>query len=86
MVDTKYWEVQEKTKEQVQKSVAVSLTSDMWMVMNMNTYLAVTDHFIDENHQLCTFLGDQENLAGGLVQLMEEWASREKVQDLITDG
>ncbi|XP_058487194.1 zinc finger BED domain-containing protein 4-like [Solea solea] len=42
MVDIKYQEAKEKAREQVQKAVAVSLTSDMWTSINMDAYLAVT--------------------------------------------
>nr|XP_043873805.1 E3 SUMO-protein ligase ZBED1-like [Solea senegalensis] len=95
MVDIKYQEAKEKAREQVQKAVAVSLTSDMWTSINMDAYLAVTCHFIDDEDQLCTtLLGVQhfpkahtaENLAAGHVQLMEEWGIRDKVKCLVTDG
>ncbi|KAG7463116.1 zinc finger BED domain-containing protein 1-like [Solea senegalensis] len=90
MVDIKYQEAKEKAREQVQKAVAVSLTSDMWTSINMDAYLAVTCHFIDDEDQLCTtLLGVQhfpkahtaENLAAGHVQLMEEWGIRDKSFD-----
>ncbi|KAG7526985.1 zinc finger BED domain-containing protein 4-like [Solea senegalensis] len=95
MVDIKYQEAKEKAREQVQKAVAGSLTSDMWTSINMDAYLAVTCHFIDDEDQLCTtLLGVQhfpkahtaENLAAGHVQLMEEWGIRDKVKCLVTDG
>ncbi|XP_068179073.1 E3 SUMO-protein ligase ZBED1-like [Antennarius striatus] len=95
MVNKKYQDAKEKAKEQVQKAAAVSITSDMWASINMDAYLAVTCHFIDEEDQLSTaLLGVQhfpkahtpENLAAGHVQLMEEWGIRDKVKCLITDG
>ncbi|KAM8910406.1 E3 SUMO-protein ligase ZBED1-like [Spinachia spinachia] len=95
MVDIKYQKANEKAREQVQKAVDVSLTSDMWTSINMDAYLAVTCHFIDDEDQLCTTLLEvqhfpkahtAENLAAGHVQLMEEWGIRDKVKCLVTGG
>lgn len=90
MVEAKFWEAKEKTKDQVQV-----LMSDMWTSINIDAYLAVTCHFIDVKDQLCTTsLGVQhfpkahtaENLAAGHVQPIEEWGIRDKVKCLVTDG
>lgn len=45
MVEQRYQEAQDKAKEQVQKAVAVSLTSDMWTSINMDVYLVVTSFY-----------------------------------------
>ncbi|XP_077086696.1 uncharacterized protein LOC143738592 [Siphateles boraxobius] len=94
MVDHKYKEAKEKAREQLQNVQAISLTSDMWTSLNMDAYLAVTCHFID-NDKLCTILlGVQhfpkshtaENLATGHIKLMEEWGIKDKVKCLVTDA
>ncbi|XDV34174.1 hypothetical protein PO909_004366 [Leuciscus waleckii] len=95
MVDHKYKEAKEKAREQLQKVAAISLTSDMWTSLNMDAYLAVTCHFIDDNDKLCTILlgvehfpnsHTAENLAAGHIKLMEEWGIKDKVKCLVTDA
>ncbi|KAK7944875.1 hypothetical protein WMY93_000603 [Mugilogobius chulae] len=95
MVEAKYQEAQEENKAKVQKAVAVSLTSDMWTSESMDSYLAVTCHYIDEFNELnTTLLGIQhfpqshpaDHLADQHLRLMEEWGIRDKVRCLITDG
>ncbi|KAI7795324.1 putative zinc finger BED domain-containing protein 6-like, partial [Triplophysa rosa] len=56
MVDTKYEEAKFKAKAEMEKVKAVSLTSDMWTSLNMDAYLAITCHYIDENDKLNTVL------------------------------
>lgn len=94
-MEQRYQEAKEKAKEQVQKAVAVSLTSEMWTSINMDAYLGLTCHFIDSEDQLCTTLlgvhqfpkaHTAENLAVVHLELMEEWGLCEKVECLITDG
>ncbi|XP_059196354.1 zinc finger BED domain-containing protein 4-like [Centropristis striata] len=48
MVEERYQHEKEKAKAEVQKVAAVSLTADMCTSINMDAYLAVTCHFIDE--------------------------------------
>ncbi|XP_077399284.1 zinc finger BED domain-containing protein 4-like [Vanacampus margaritifer] len=96
MVSHKYEEQKEKVKEELQSAVAVSLTADMWTSINMESYLAVTCHYIDtENHVLRTsVLGVQhfpqhhtaKNMAQVKKNLMEEWAIAGKVRCLVTDA
>lgn len=52
MEEAKYESAKEKAKAKVEKVVAVSLTSDMWTSINMDTYLAVTCHFVGEKIRL----------------------------------
>ena len=47
MVEAKYEE--EKAKLQLQNVTAVSVTSDMWTSINMDAYLALSCHYINEN-------------------------------------
>nr|XP_055070155.1 E3 SUMO-protein ligase ZBED1-like [Misgurnus anguillicaudatus] len=95
LVENKYRETKEKTREQLQKVVSVSLTSDMWTSLHMDAYLAVTCHFINEEDKLCTTLLDvqhfpkchtAENLATGHMKIMEEWGIKDKVKCLVTDA
>ena len=81
MVEEKYIS-KEKAKAAVQKVAAVSLTSDMWTSINMDAYLAVTCHFVDENTRLnSALLGvlqfpqahTAENIAAVKASLMEDW-------------
>ncbi|XP_037637100.1 zinc finger BED domain-containing protein 4-like [Sebastes umbrosus] len=95
MVDVKYTSAKEKAKAIVQKVAAVSLISDMWTSINVDAYLAVTCHFVDENTRLrSVMLGvlkfplthTAENLACVKASLMEEWGITNKVTCLVTDG
>ena len=88
MIQERYQQEKEKAKAEVQKVASVSLTADMWTSLNMDAYLAVTCHFIDESTCLkSTVLGvlkfplahTAENLATVMSSLMDEWAIRSKV-------
>uniref|UniRef100_A0A3B5QTD9 HAT C-terminal dimerisation domain-containing protein n=1 Tax=Xiphophorus maculatus TaxID=8083 RepID=A0A3B5QTD9_XIPMA len=79
----------------IEKVVAVSLTSDMWTSINMDAYLAVTCHFVEENEKLSSvLLGVQafpqshtaENIACVKASLMEEWGISGKVTCMVTDS
>ncbi|KAJ4936802.1 hypothetical protein JOQ06_001388 [Pogonophryne albipinna] len=91
MVDAKYVLERNKAIADMQKVAAVSLTSDMWTSINMDAYLAVTCHFVDDNTCLnSVLLGVQqfphthtaENLARVKASLMEEWGITDKVTSL----
>nr|XP_020464943.1 uncharacterized protein LOC109965354 [Monopterus albus] len=56
MVVAKYEEEREKAKAEIQGVETVSLTADMWTSINMDSYLAVTCHFVNKNDQLSTHL------------------------------
>ncbi|XP_027877762.1 zinc finger BED domain-containing protein 1-like [Xiphophorus couchianus] len=95
MVEAKYESAKEHTKAKVEKVAAVSLTSDMWTSINMDAYLAVTCHFVEENEKLSlVLLGVQtfpqshtaENIACVKASLMEEWGISGKVTCMVTDG
>nr|XP_033962438.1 zinc finger BED domain-containing protein 4-like [Pseudochaenichthys georgianus] len=95
MVDAKYVLERNKAIADMQKVAAVSLTSDMWTSINLDAYLAVTCHFVDDNTRLnSVLLGVQqfphthtaENLARVKASLMEEWGITDKVTCLVTDG
>lgn len=49
MVTARYEVTKEKELEEVKKANTVNLTSDTWMSMNMDAYLAVTCHCINES-------------------------------------
>ncbi|KAJ8336870.1 hypothetical protein SKAU_G00380900 [Synaphobranchus kaupii] len=87
MVAAKYQETKEKGKAEMQKVVAVSLISDMWTSINMDAYLAVTCHYIDDHDKLGTVLLGVEkfpnshtaaNIAQVKTTLMEEWGITDK--------
>ncbi|XP_040924228.2 E3 SUMO-protein ligase ZBED1-like isoform X1 [Betta splendens] len=95
MVAKKYEEEKERVKMEVQQAVAVSITADMWTSVNMEAYLALTCHYINENLQLCTsVLGvkyfPQSHTADNLAQvkrgMMEDWAITNKVKCFVTDA
>ncbi|CAI5694995.1 unnamed protein product [Oreochromis niloticus] len=95
MVEARYQEMKEKAKASIAKAAAVSLTSDMWISINTEAYLAVTCHFVDESSTLNTVvLGVQyfpnahtaENIAQVKGSLMTEWAITDKVTCLVTVG
>lgn len=95
MVAKKYEEERERVKMEVQQAVAVSITADMWTSVNMEAYLALTCHYINDNMQLCTsVLGvqyfPQNHTADNLAQvergMMEDWAITNKVKCFVTDA
>ncbi|XP_032428200.1 zinc finger BED domain-containing protein 1-like [Xiphophorus hellerii] len=95
MVEAKYESAKEHAMAKVEKVAAVSLTSDMWTSINMDAYLAVTCHFVEENEKLSSvLLGVQafpqshtaENIACVKASLMEEWGISGKVTCMVTDG
>ncbi|XP_061905499.1 E3 SUMO-protein ligase ZBED1-like [Entelurus aequoreus] len=95
MLVTKYEEERERVKLEVQQAVAVSITADMWTSVNMEAYLALTCHYINDNLQLCTsVLGVQyfpqshtaDNLAQVKRDMMADWAITNKVKCFVTDA
>ncbi len=95
MVEAKYNESKEKAKASVEKASAVNLTSDMWTSINMDAFLVVTCHFVDDSSNLnSVVLGvlhfpqahTAENLARVKTSLMTEWGITNKVTCLVTDG
>ncbi|XP_058485902.1 E3 SUMO-protein ligase ZBED1-like [Solea solea] len=95
MVGEKYEEEKAKAKAQLQHVEAVSLTSDMWTSTNMDAYLAVTCHFVQDNMKLATLLlgvlpfpqdHTAENIAAAQKSLMVEWGLEGKVQCMVTDA
>lgn len=49
MVVQKYEEEKIKARAVMHKVEAVSLTADMWTSINMDAYLAVTCHYVDDS-------------------------------------
>lgn len=95
MITYKHEEEHKRVKMEVEKTVAVSLTADMWTSVNMEAYLAPTCHYINKNMQLCTsVLGVQhfsqnhnaDNLAQVKRSMMDDWAITNKVECLLTDA
>ncbi|KAL3976200.1 kinesin family member 14 [Sarotherodon galilaeus] len=91
----KHAEELERVKMEVQQAVAVSITADLWTSLNMEAYLALTCHYINENMQLCTsVLGVKhfpqshtpDNLAQFKKGMMDDWAITNKVRCLVTDA
>ncbi|KAJ8368492.1 hypothetical protein SKAU_G00085200 [Synaphobranchus kaupii] len=76
----------------MQKVVALSLTYGMWTSINMDAYLAVTCHYIDDHDKLGTVLLGVEkfsnshtaaNIAQVKTNLMEEWGITDKEYEAI---
>ncbi|XP_015232424.1 PREDICTED: zinc finger BED domain-containing protein 1-like [Cyprinodon variegatus] len=95
MVEEKFESAKQKAKAKVGEVAAVSLTTDMWTFMNMDAYLAVMCHFLDDKARLNTvLLGVQsfpqshtaENIACVKKSMMEEWGISNKVTCVVTDG
>lgn len=49
---TKFKEEKEKAREELQKTTAVGLASDMWTPIHMDAYLSVTCHFMDSKEYI----------------------------------
>ncbi|KAL2076466.1 hypothetical protein ACEWY4_027930 [Coilia grayii] len=96
MVECKYRQEKQKAQENIHKATAVALTSDMWTSIHMDSYLALTCHFIDEEDRLASVLlavgkfGERHtaaNIATAKGKIMEEWGiSKARVMCLTTDG
>lgn len=95
MVDHKYEEQKQKAMAELQKTEGVSLTADMWTSINMDAYLAVTCHYVDDKDKLATVLlgvrsfpkaHTAENLAEAKRLLFEEWGIQSKIKSLVTDA
>lgn len=96
MVDARFQEEKRKAQEKVQKATAVALTSDMWTSIHMDSYLAITCHFVDEEDKLNTVLlsvgkfGERHtasNMAITKNAIMQEWGiQKAKVMCFTTDG
>ncbi|KAL2087200.1 hypothetical protein ACEWY4_018259 [Coilia grayii] len=93
MVAAKYAKAKEEAKACVLKANAVSLTADMLTSINMDAYLAVTCHFLNDSNELKTIvLGVQHfpqahtaaHLAAAKAAIIEEWGIRHKVTCLVT--
>ncbi|KAJ3581313.1 hypothetical protein NHX12_016785 [Muraenolepis orangiensis] len=75
------YEEETKAKAVMQRVEAVSLTADMWTSINMDAYLAVTCHYVDDSVKLATVLlgllpfpevHTAVNIAAAMRSLMEE--------------
>ncbi|XP_077424041.1 E3 SUMO-protein ligase ZBED1-like [Vanacampus margaritifer] len=95
MLQNKYRVAKDNAVAEIEKTSTVSLTSDMWTSINMDAYLAVTCHFVNEEMQLSTLLlgikrfprtHTAANLAEAKETLMAEWGIRAKVMSLVTDS
>ncbi|KAK7901739.1 hypothetical protein WMY93_018508 [Mugilogobius chulae] len=94
MLEDKYKDVQEQTKAHLENVQAVSLTADMWTSMNMDAYLGVTCHFLNDMTLESVLLGvghfgvshTAENIKDAMVVQLEKWGLSQKVKCLITDS
>jgi len=87
--------LEEKAKAIMQRVEAVSLTADMWTSINMDAYLAVTCHYVDDSVKLATVLlgvlpfpelQTAVNISAAMRSLMEEWGIEGKVTSIVTDA
>ena len=94
-IPTKYDEIKQKVKDQLNTASAVCLTMDIWTSRTSQGYKTVACHFIDESCQLKTFVLETfhlnvahtaENIATELERIAEEWKVSEKVVALVTDN
>lgn len=95
MVLQRYEEEKTKAKAVMQRVEAVSLTADMWTSINMDAYLAVTCHYVDDSVKLATVLlgvlpfpeaHTAVNITAAMRSLMEEWGIEGKVTSIVTDA
>ncbi|XP_051244075.1 zinc finger BED domain-containing protein 4-like [Dicentrarchus labrax] len=95
MVVQRYEVEKTKAKAVIQRVEAVSLTADMWTSINMDAYLAVTGHYLDESVKLATVLlgvlpfpeaPTAANITAATRSLMEEWSIEGKVTSIVTDA
>ncbi|KAJ4947657.1 hypothetical protein JOQ06_009690 [Pogonophryne albipinna] len=95
MVVKRYEEEKMKAKAVLQRVEAVSLTADMWTSINMDAYLAVTCHYVDDSAKLATVLlgvlpfpeaHTAVNITVAMRSLMEEWGTEGKVTSIVTDA
>ncbi|KAM9307434.1 E3 SUMO-protein ligase ZBED1-like [Pholidichthys leucotaenia] len=95
MVDDRYEEEKTKAKAQLRSVDAVSLTCDMWTSINMDSYLAVTCHYVLDSAKLATVLlgvlpfpqdHTAEDIAAAKRSLMVKWSIEGKVKCLVTDA
>ena len=95
MVIHRYEEEKTKAKAVIQRVEAVSLTTDMWTSINMDAYLAVTGHYVDDSVRLATVLlgvlpFPEAHTAGNITaatrSLMAEWGIEGKVTSIVTDA
>ncbi|KAJ4932479.1 hypothetical protein JOQ06_010900 [Pogonophryne albipinna] len=95
MVVKLYEEEKTKAKAVMQRVEAVSLTADMWASINMDAYLAVTCHYVDDSAKLATVLlgvlpfpeaHTAVNITAAMRSLMEEWGTEGKVTSIVTDA
>jgi len=77
------------------ENASISLTSDMWTSINVDAYIAITCHYIDDSYRLNTVLLDvekfpnrhsAENMALVKTNVMMEWTIKDKVKCLVTDA
>lgn len=95
MVVKRYEEEKTKAKAVMQRVEAVSLTADMWTSINMDAYLAVTCHYVDDSAKLATVLlgvlpfpvtHTALHITAAMRSLMEEWGTEGKVTSIVTDA
>jgi hypothetical protein len=79
----------------MQSVEAISLTADMWTSLNMDAYLAVTCHYVDDSAKLATVLlgvlpfpvsHTADNISAAKRSLIEEWGIEGKVTSIVTDA
>ncbi|XP_022520027.2 zinc finger BED domain-containing protein 4-like [Astyanax mexicanus] len=52
----KYSDLQDQVSAFIENSSALSLTTDIWTSLNMEAYMSVTCHFINQEWELCNFV------------------------------
>ena len=79
---TKYEEVKERVKNQLNLASSVCFTTDIWTSRATQGYMTVTCHFIDELWQMKSFVLETfhlntshtaANIAAELTRIAEEW-------------
>lgn len=93
MVVQKYEEEKIKARAVMHNVEAVSLTAYMWTSINMDAFLAVTYHYVDDSSKLATVLlgvlpfpHTADNISAAQRSLMEEWGIETKVTSIVTDA
>lgn len=91
----KYEKERTKAKATMVRVEAASLTADMWTAINMDAFIAVTCHFVEDPVKLTTTLlgvvsfpkaNTAANIRAATKSLIGEWGLEGKVTSIVTDA
>ncbi|KAJ8932259.1 hypothetical protein NQ314_014805 [Rhamnusium bicolor] len=95
LIPARYEECMTACRQLVNTVKKISLTTDCWTSVNMESFIAPTEHFINDNYELQTMLLEcgsmkshhtSENLAATINRIVTDWGLEDKIILVVSDN